>query len=80
MPTVSIQWKVTLLAGLCLLCTVALLTGSSLYHADQSLQRVKLANANMLEAAAQVRMQARAEQLKVLQLFFADTYQAVLPS
>lgn len=75
MPTVSIQWKVTLLAGLCLLCTIALLTGSALYQADHGLQRVKLANADMLEAAAQARLQARAEQQReALQRFFAETH------
>ncbi|SNS50565.1 methyl-accepting chemotaxis protein [Pseudomonas japonica] len=75
MPTVSIQWKVTLLAGLCLLCTIALLIGSALYQADHSLQRVKLANADMLEAAAQARLQARAEQqMEALQRFFADSH------
>ena len=38
----SIQWKLTLLAGLCLLLIVGLLVGASLY---QSRQTVALVNA-----------------------------------
>ena len=51
----SIQWKITLLAGLCLLCTVALLVGSSLYRMNHNMQLVKEANAGMLEDAARAR-------------------------
>ena len=71
----SIQWKITLLAGLCLLCTVALLVGSSLLRMNHNLQLVKTANAQMLEDAAQARMQARAEQqAETIQRFFTDVY------
>ncbi|SMP75723.1 PDC sensor domain-containing protein, partial [Pseudomonas panipatensis] len=71
----SIQWKITLLAGLCLLCTVALLVGSSLYRMNHNMQLVKEANAGMLEDAARARMQARGEQqAETIQRFFSDVY------
>ena len=69
----SIQWKITLLAGLCLMCTVALLVGSSLYRMNYNLELVKSANVRMLEDAAQARLQARAEQqAETIQRFFTD--------
>ncbi|CDF84503.1 chemotaxis sensory transducer [Pseudomonas knackmussii B13] len=71
----SIQWKITLLAGLCLLCTVALLVGSSLLRMNHNLELVKSANVGMLEDAAQARLQARAEQqAETIQRFFTDVY------
>ena len=57
----SIQWKITLLAGLCLLVIVTLLVATSLYQARSSAERVKQSSSQMLEQAAQLRMQARAE-------------------
>lgn len=72
---VSIQWKITLLAGLCLLCTVVLLVGTSLHRMDSSLDLVKSANSKMLKAAARARMQARGElQAETVQRFFSDVY------
>nr|WP_160287474.1 methyl-accepting chemotaxis protein [Pseudomonas knackmussii] len=71
----SIQWKITLLAGLCLLCTVALLVGSSLLRMNHNLELVKSANVGMLEDAAQARLQARAEQqAETIQRFFTDVH------
>jgi len=57
----SIQWKITLLAGLCLLVIVTLLVATSLYQARNSAELVKHSSSQMLEQAAQLRMQARAE-------------------
>lgn len=72
---VSIKWKITLLAGFCLLCTVLLLVGTSLYRMDTSLELVKSANSQMLEAAARARMEARGEQqAETTQRFFSDIY------
>jgi methyl-accepting chemotaxis protein len=72
---VSIKWKITLLAGFCLLCTVVLLVGTSLYRMDTSLELVKSANSQMLEAAARARMEARGEQqAETTQRFFSDIY------
>ncbi|MCK9801384.1 methyl-accepting chemotaxis protein [Pseudomonas sp. MAFF 302030] len=72
---VSIKWKITLLAGLCLLCTVGLLVGTSLHRMDSSLKLVKSANSQMLETAARARMQARGEQqAETIQRFFSDIY------
>ncbi|WP_157466010.1 hypothetical protein, partial [Colwellia sp. TT2012] len=51
----SIQWKITLLAGLCLLGIVTLLVGLSLYRMDQSSQRVQASSTEMLNVAAQSR-------------------------
>ena len=72
----TIQWKITLLAGLCLLVIVTLLVGTSLYQARDSAAMVKHSSSEMLEQAAQLRMQARAEaQALEIQRYFMDAYQ-----
>ena len=72
----TIQWKITLLAGLCLLLIVTLLVGTSLYQARDSAAMVKHSSSEMLEQAAQLRMQARAEaQALEIQRYFMDAYQ-----
>ena len=72
----SIQWKITLLAGLCLLVIVTLLVATSLYQARNSAEMVKQSSSQMLEQAAQLRMQARAEaQALEIQRYFMDAYQ-----
>ena len=72
----SIQWKITLLAGLCLLVIVSLLVSTSLYQARQSAELVRQSSSQMLEEAAQLRMQARAEaQALEIQRYFMDAYQ-----
>ena len=72
----SIQWKITLLAGLCLLVIVTLLVATSLYQARSSAEMVKQSSSQMLEQAAQLRMQARAEaQALEIQRYFMDAYQ-----
>jgi len=72
----SIQWKITLLAGLCLLAIVTLLVGASLYQAERSAALVKRSSTGMLEEAAQQRLAARGEsQALRIQRYFMDTYQ-----
>ncbi|MCP8470974.1 methyl-accepting chemotaxis protein, partial [Pseudomonas sp. ZM24] len=71
----SIQWKITLLTGLCLLCIVCLLVGLSLYRMNHDAQLIKTANAEMLKDAAKAGMQARSEQqAEIIQRFFTDVY------
>ncbi|MFO6264381.1 hypothetical protein, partial [Pseudomonas aeruginosa] len=51
----SIQWKITLLAGLCLLGVVALLVGLSVYRMQHSSVLVKSASTQMLDESARRR-------------------------
>ena len=44
----SIQWKITLLAGLCLVGIVALLVGLSLYRMEYTSSLVEASSAKML--------------------------------
>ena len=72
----SIQWKITLLAGLCLLAIVALLVTTSLAQARRSAELVNLANTEMLDNSARQRLQALAEtQALRTQRYFMDAYQ-----
>lgn len=72
----SIQWKITLLAGLCLLAIVALLVATSLTQAHRSAALVNQANTAMLENSARQRLQAQAEtQALRIQRYFMDAYQ-----
>ncbi|KRW57985.1 chemotaxis protein [Pseudomonas sp. TTU2014-080ASC] len=72
----SIQMKITMLAGLCLLAIVTVLVGLAVFQASNSARLVQSASSQMLTEAAQARMRARAETetLKV-QRFFMDAYQ-----
>lgn len=54
----SIQWKITLLAGLCLLGVVALLVGLSVYRMQHSSVLVKSASTQMLDESARLRLEA----------------------
>ena len=73
---ISIQWKITLLAGLCLLTIVTLLVSASLYQAQKSSVVVKTASSQMLEESAKLRLQARAQsQALLVQRHFMDAYQ-----
>ncbi|MEX3772753.1 methyl-accepting chemotaxis protein [Pseudomonas sp. MYb118] len=54
----TIQSKIALLAGLCLLLVVGLLMGLSLYQSHQSSQQVAQASSDMLADAAREHMQA----------------------
>ncbi|MDH4582567.1 methyl-accepting chemotaxis protein [Pseudomonas sp. BN415] len=72
----SIQWKITLLAGICLLAIVTLLVGSSLYQSKRSASLVKAESSQMLDQSAQLRLQARAELQAIrIQRYFMDNYQ-----
>lgn len=72
----SIQLKITLLAGLCLLAIVAVLVSASVIQASRSATLVKKASSSMLEESAQLRMTARGEsQALHMQRYFMDAYQ-----
>ena len=72
----SIQLKITLLAGLCLLAIVAVLVSASMIQASRSASLVKQASSKMLEESAQLRMEARGEaQALQMQRYFMDAYQ-----
>jgi len=72
----SIQWKITLLAGLCLLGIVTLLVGLSLYRMEQSSQQVKASSMHMLDEAARARIEAQGEaQALGIRQQFMDAYQ-----
>ena len=72
----SIQWKITLLAGLCLLGIVTLVVGLSLYRMAQSSEQVKASSMQMLDEAAQARIEAQGEvQALGIRQQFMDAYQ-----
>ena len=72
----SIQWKITLLAGLCLLAIVAALVTTSLAQAQRSAEQVFKANTALLDHSARQRLQAQAEtQALRIQRYFMDLYQ-----
>lgn len=73
----TIQARITLLAGLCLLLVVGLLMGLSLYQNHQSSQQVTQASSQMLAAAAKEHMQAlgRVQAMQVQRTFMlTDEY------
>ncbi|MBF8748148.1 MULTISPECIES: methyl-accepting chemotaxis protein [Pseudomonas] len=72
----SIQWKITLLAGLCLAGIVSLLVGLSLYRMDHSSELVKASSSQMLAEAAQARIESQGEvQALNIRRQFMDAYQ-----
>lgn len=72
----SIQLKITLLAGLCLLAIVAVLVSASMIQASRNASLVKQASSAMLKDSAQLRMSARGEsQALQIQRYFMDAYQ-----
>src|SRR5690606_19473897 len=72
----SIQLKITLLAGLCLLAIVTLLVGASLYQSTLSAALVRDSSSEMLEESARLRMAARGELQAIrIQRHFMDAYQ-----
>ena len=72
----SIQWKITLLAGLCLAGIVTLLVGLSLYRMDHSSDLVKASSMQMLTEAAQSRIESQGEvQALNIRRQFMDAYQ-----
>lgn len=72
----SIQWKITLLAGLCLAGIVTLLVGLSLYRMEHSSELVKASSMEMLNDAAQARIESQGEnQALIIRQQFMDAYQ-----
>ena len=72
----SIQWKITLLAGLCLLGVVTLLVGLSLYRMNHTAELVEASSTQMLNEAAQARIEAQGEaQALSISRQFMDAYQ-----
>ncbi|AKA23697.1 methyl-accepting chemotaxis protein [Pseudomonas chlororaphis] len=72
----SIQWKITLLAGLCLAGIVTLLVGLSLYRMEHSSELVKASSMAMLNESAQARIEAQGEvQALGIRQQFMDAYQ-----
>ncbi len=72
----SIQWKLTLLAGLCLLLIVGLLVGASLYQSRQTVALVNASSSAMLEESARQNLQARGlAQALHIERQFNDAYQ-----
>ena len=72
----SIQWKITLLTGLCLVGVVALLVGLSLYRMEYTSNLVEASSAKMLNESAQARIEAQGEaQAQVISRQFMDAYQ-----
>ncbi len=72
----SIQWKITLLAGLCLLGIVTLLVGLSLYRMEHNSALVKASSMQMLTQAAQARIESQGEvQALSIRRQFMDAYQ-----
>nr|WP_166362936.1 methyl-accepting chemotaxis protein [Pseudomonas akapageensis] len=72
----SIQWKITLLAGLCLLGIVTLLIGLSLYRMEHNSELVKASSTQMLTEAAQARLESQSEvQALSIRRQFMDAYQ-----
>ncbi|ARU88387.1 chemotaxis protein [Pseudomonas sp. M30-35] len=72
----SIQLKITLLAGLCLVAIVTLLVGASLYQAKQSANLVSASSSEMLKESAELRLKSRGELQAIrIQRYFMDSYQ-----
>ena len=72
----SIQWKITLLAGLCLAGIVTLLVGLSLYRMEHSSALVKASSMEMLTESAQARIESQGEnQALNIRQQFMDAYQ-----
>jgi len=72
----SIQWKIILLAGLCLLAIVVVLAVTSLTQSRRSAAEVFAANTELLDHNARLRLQAHGEtQALRIQRYFMDAYQ-----
>lgn len=71
----SIQWKITLLAGLCLLAIVIILLSVSLYRMGMSSELVKATSTRMLADSAQQRMEGEGKtQSLMIQRYFQSAY------
>lgn len=73
---ISIQLKITLLAGLCLVGVVSLLMGLSLYRIEHNSDLVKFSSMKMLSDAAQSHIESQGEiQTLIIRRQFTDAYQ-----
>ncbi|MGR5501673.1 methyl-accepting chemotaxis protein [Vibrio sp. DNB22_10_4] len=61
MRTLSVQWKITVLAGLCLLFTSIALIGFSLYNAVNSQQSIQAMSSQSVSEKSQALLEAQAE-------------------
>ncbi|OPG72120.1 chemotaxis protein [Pseudomonas ogarae] len=72
----SIQWKITLLAGLCLLAIVAVLIGHAIYRTNAETALIKASVAQMLEVSARERMKEEGKiQALTIQHYVMSAYQ-----
>lgn len=72
----SILWKITLLAGFCLLAVVALLVGHAVYRMNADTFFVKMSVAQMLETSARERMKKEADvQALTIKNYMMSSYQ-----
>lgn len=60
LPHLTLQWRITLLSGLCLLAVVGALIGASAYQNQTSAQLLKEQSGELLGQAALARLQAQA--------------------
>ncbi|TDF80836.1 methyl-accepting chemotaxis protein [Pseudomonas sp. H9] len=70
-----IQWKITLLAGFCLLTIVVLLMGAALFQSTRSAALVNSASTQLLDQNARLRLHTYAQLQAVrIQRYFKDAY------
>ena len=70
-----IQWKITLLAGLCLLAVVVVLMGATLLQSARSAALVNSASTQMLDQNARLRLHTYAQlQAAQIQRYFQNAY------
>ena len=70
-----IQWKITVLAGLCLLAIVAVLMSATLLQSSRSAALVNSASTQMLDANARLRLHTYAQLQAVrIERYFRDAY------
>ncbi|WP_420902140.1 cache domain-containing protein [Pseudomonas nitroreducens] len=78
-PRLSIQWRITLLVGMCLLMIVGVLISTSLYRTNESTALVKERSSSILEDSAQQRLKAEgAVQSLAVQRYLLASYQVGL--
>ena len=71
----TIQWRISLLTGLCLLAVVGLLIGMALYQARATTLLVKQSSTQLLDESARARLQARGvAQGLGIERFFTEAY------
>ncbi|CAE6919946.1 Methyl-accepting chemotaxis protein McpU [Pseudomonas marincola] len=72
----SIQLKITLLAGLCLFAVVVLLVSASMLQSNRTAEFVRTSSSEMLRESAEKRLESRAELQAIrIQRYFMDAYQ-----